>query len=371
MSDNKSRYILTVVFFLILVLPYPLWSVLGKTLDSELHENRELAEKPVFSVENIETLPRAYDDYINDHLPFRSVMLRSYSTLEYRLFRDSVSYQVAFGKDGWLFHRDRVDGDPIAIYRGLNMPTEEWLENTAKELVAARDKLAESGIELVLFLPPMKERVYAEYMPDYFGPPAEEYALLRTVEYLHDHTDLRVVYPYDEMMEAKESFQNGELLFYKTDSHWNELGAYVGTVPLLKELGITIPPVHSDGLTIESFPSEKEDMTHLVNLENVILPGEAYRVTGYNRHDLKTVEGDFEFELRMQAQGADPRRVLFYHDSFGESMQDVLSSQFNETILVHRRVYEYAMIDRYKPDILIVEIAERGAVGGLLRFVND
>ena len=51
------------------------------------------------------------------------------------------------------------------------------------------------------------------------------------VEYLKTNTDIRVVYPYEELMRFKEKYPD-EPLYYHLDTHWNELGAYIGAKAL-------------------------------------------------------------------------------------------------------------------------------------------
>ena len=376
MKETRNKTVLIILFAAVILLPFPLWAVLGGRLDFSLNENRTLAEKPVFSLEEIDAYPQAYEAWLNDHLPFRSLMIRSYNTIEYRLLRSTLSYMVLYGKDGWLFHRDRYDGDPISLYRGLRIPQEEHLEQIRNNMLTTRDNLAKEGVEFILFFTPLKERMYAEYMPDAYGAPAEHYALQTVVDYLRETTDLRIVYPYEEMQEAKEALGEDGLLFYKADSHWNELGAYVGTVPLLREMGIALPPYDSEELTITTAPADKEDLSWLANIEGMVDPGITYSVTGYDKHDLVCTGGDFNDRLSFEAKGADPRRVLMKHDSFAEAMEDVFCSQFSETLLAHNFAFtdddfDNELVDGFRPDVFVYEIGERNCVGALMGYVYE
>lgn len=372
MKEQRTMHLFLIAFAAMILLPFPLWALLRGTLDVQLNENRTPAEKPVFSFAEIETYPQAYEAYLNDHLPFRAPMIRAYNTMEYNLLHASLSYMVVYGKDDWLFHFSRTDGDSLSLYRGLRNADEVQLARIRENMIRTRDNLAAKGIEFVIFLTPLKERVYPEYLPGCYGAPAEEYALQQLYEDLRDNTDLRVLYPYAELMAAKETLGEDGLLYYKTDTHWNELGAYVGTVPLLKELGIDVPAYDSGAVSIESAPADKEDLIHLANIEGLIDPGLTYRVTGYDRNGLICTGGDFEAELFFRADGnADPRKVLMKHDSFAEAMEDVFCSQFSETVLVHNRVYEPALVDKYQPDVFIYEVGERNGLAALAEVLYE
>ena len=65
---------------------------------------------------------------------------------------------------------------------------------------------------------------------------------------MRENTDLRVVYPYEELIESKDKLDNN--IYYLTDTHWNFVGGYIGSVELLKELGIDMPSVDDDAISI-------------------------------------------------------------------------------------------------------------------------
>ena len=88
------------------------------------------------------------------------------------------------GKDGWLFYNNQNDGDPLAQYKGKCLFSNEELELIADNLSVTQVNLAKEGREFVLFIAPNKERVYSEYMPEYYGEPAEIYAALQVITYL-------------------------------------------------------------------------------------------------------------------------------------------------------------------------------------------
>ena len=69
-----SNVILITAFLIIITTPHILFSFLKDEIPVDNSENRKLAEKPVFELENIEDYPSSYEDYYNDNFPFRSVI---------------------------------------------------------------------------------------------------------------------------------------------------------------------------------------------------------------------------------------------------------------------------------------------------------
>ena len=59
--------------------------------------------------------------------------------------------------------------------------------------------------------------MYSEFLPKRYGEPANNYGTLQIYNYLKANTDLRVVYPYNDLMDAKNNLT--EPIWYKTDTH--------------------------------------------------------------------------------------------------------------------------------------------------------
>ena len=336
-----------------------LWLLLGRFTDNANYENRERAEMPQWTAETAEQFPRDFEAFFNDRLPFRNQLITLNSSVDYHVFGRSSSDRVAVGRDGWLFYADSADGNPIACYQGTNLLSEEELKAMADNCVRQRDLLAERGCEFVIFIAPNKERVYAEYMPDVYGEPAETYRALQIVNYLRENTDLRVVYPYDELMTDKA--EQEENLYYKTDTHWNMIGGYVGSRALLKELGIEMPELSSTNLRITRDGFHVGDLVKNLGLVAQMKTADPeYAVEGFDDHGAELVE-ETDYSYTYRAENADPRKLFVVRDSFVISMLPYLSSQFSESYYKHFMYYMYEDFEAFQPDILVYETVERFA----------
>ena len=356
---KTSQKIFVAAFAVVLCGAWVLWLLLGRFTDNENYENRQLAEIPQWTAETAEQFPRDFESFFNDRLPFRNQMITLNSAVDYYVFGRSAHYRTTVGKKGWLFYSDSADGNPIACYQGTNLLPEEELEAIAANCLRQRDRLAARGCEFVILIAPNKNRVYAEYMPDVFGPPAETYRALQIVNYLRENTDLRVVYPYEDLMAAKPSV--AENLYYKTDTHWNLLGGYVGTRALLRELGIEMPSLTDPSLRITQNGFKKGDLAKNLGLTAQLMSQDPeYAVEGYDPHGAELTE-ETDTSYRYKAENADPRRLFVVRDSFVLSMMPHLSTQFNESYYKHFMYYMYDDFEAFQPDILVYETVERFA----------
>lgn len=363
MKEKKiGPVIILAAFILIICLPNILWIPLEKYINKGTSENRVLAEKPKFTVENYATYAKDYNAYFNDNLPFRNVLVKINTALDYFVYKKSSSDYVITGKDNWLFYSRVDDGDPVGSYRGDVLLTENDLAIIAQNCINQRDFLASQGKEFVIFIAPNKERIYSEYMPERYGKPSEVYQVLQIVEYLKNNTDIRVVYPYEELMEAKAKLKQN--IWYVTDTHWNWVGGYVGATAMLKELGIEMPSIDSDGISILEGEHVSGDLAGVLNLEDQLkFADREYAVEGYDTHDMETLAWDFHNVIQYRAIGADPRKIYVLRDSFSSQMSTYIGSQFNESYLRHRDTYSYADFVEQNPDIFVYETVERYVLG--------
>lgn len=358
MRKKAGTKIILSVFFLVVCFSGIIWILFGKYVDAENYENREMTAKPEFSLENYSTYAEDYTSYFNDNMPFRNCLITLNSAIDYFLFHHSSNDQVIIGKNDWLFYSNEQDGDPIGCYLGKNLLSEEELVNVAKNCIAQRDFLAAQGKELVIFVAPNKERINFEYMPDIYGKPAESYPALQIIEYLKENTDLRIVYPYAELMEAKENMEQN--IWYKTDTHWNMIGGYIGACALLKELGIDMPTVESEQIVIREENNRAGDLAGMLNLSNQLEAKDVeYSLEGYDSHNMVCDEWDFDKSFIYHADGADPRKIYVIRDSFSSQLAPYIGSQFSESYLRHRNSYSYKNFKKENPDIVVYEVAER------------
>lgn len=356
MKRKASSLLLVAVFLLALFCPHVLWGTLGSRLGGESEEKRTLAQKPVFSLEEIDGYPKAYEAYYNDHLPFRNLLIKLYNNMQYHVFGTSSSEDVILGKDGWMFYSSRIDGTSVQCYDGSLLFTDEELEAIAKNMTDAKARLAEQGTDFIVYIAPNKERVYSEYMPDYMGEPAQECMVNQIVDYLREHTDIRVVYPYEAMMAYKEAHPE-QLLYYQADTHWNELGAYIGARELLTELGIETPAPEELRTTV--FEREAGDLLSLLNLWGVSDKGYVKIEQTDSAQQPKTLANEFNGRMEFEMPGTSEIRIFMHKDSFGSGMAPHLKNHFSRALLVHNTNYDSQEVWTEKPDVFVLEVVER------------
>ena len=359
MKKNLSKLYI-VVFLLLFFAPTILFALFGEYIDQTNYEQRTSAEKPVLSAGKIALFPKAYEEYYNDHLPFRTQMIEMNSLIDFKLFRQSSVQKVIIGNDGWLFYNPAgSDGDPIADYNGSNLFSDEQLAQMANNLLASRDALREQGKEFVVYIAPNKESIYGnDFLPSDYVCGNTYTRADQVVDYLLENTDLVVIYPKEELLSAIENYPE-YTFYYKTDTHWNTLGGYIGASKLMNALDISLPDLQDLQIEVKN---SSGDLATMLGLSKHLQYDSTYFVSGYasgNEIQLTyPVPGDGNYEV-YTTSGADPRALFVIRDSFSTAMIPYLSSQFNDCFFVHRSLYTPELLNEYPADIVVVQVVER------------
>lgn len=350
------------IFICFICLPWPIWLIIGGYVGEKNNENREMAEKPKLSLSNYGEFTDKYEEYFNDKMPFRSVLISLDKKMSYFVFNETTSDSVILGKDGWLFL-----ADTLADYQQYNLYTDEELEKIKNNVLNTKVYFDERGIEFVIFVGPNKSSVYGDYMPDRYKKNEGESRMEQVISYLRKNTDVAIFYPKDELLDIRKKYPSLNL-YLKLDTHWNYMGGYFGTQSLLKYLGVDtadFSQISYEEVNEPDFFWNGYDMANMLGLADVLNTDCNYNLTGYSgntvtyngnvRQDVDTFNG----VSISTSDSRDNRRVFFSRDSFGEAMTPYLSSAFSYVYSPHRNCMTKTMIEEQHPDIFIYEFVER------------
>ena len=347
--------------FMILFIAAPIiYNIVGPYFDQTNYEQRNAAEKPVLSVGSIRDYPRTYEEYFNDHLPYRTQMIEINSLVDFWVFQQSPVRKVIVGKDGWLFYNpEGTDGDPIADYNGMNLYSEDQLDFVAEHLVQIRDELKQQGKRFIVLIPPNKECVYGtSFLPDGYVSDNTITRADQVVQWLRNRTDLEIIYPKTEILSAINQYPQYDL-YYKTDTHWNAIGAYIGACQLLKQLDIELPGL--DQLECEAM-GYSGDLASMMGLSKYLQYDKQYCLAGYTAENTikgeQLEEGNSNQTLYTNSCAID-QSVFVVRDSFSEAIMPILASQFQSCFFVHRASYTPDLLKQYPSDVVVLEVVER------------
>lgn len=369
------KKIIILVFLAILTIPV-LFSTLGLKFKEGNWENRAKARMPKYSTaqlreqnsftQNLQNVVTHYKEYIfnlerfvNDDLKLRPPLLDLQRMIYVTaLGRSPAPDKVVIGEDGWLFLGEYF-GDIIKESKGIKTLNEEERKLMVDNVVRSKEFLKGKGIDYFLTIAPNKHSVYGEHLPiAKVGPNILE-TFTKDIGKKVNFIDLK-----------KDYDKNGpDILFDKTNTHFNGIGAFEASNTLIEEMRKKYPDIPSlirEDYTKSLYNPKTDELTRMLRVENKL-----DKITFMNTSGKRANTGPKQlpvpdrfpmknfYEKRYVNEGK-PYKVLMFGDSFMGQMVPFLKTQFGEVTFVGENMLnsEAVMID--KPDIVIQEIVERG-----------
>lgn len=350
-----AKKFITICFLAMLMLPNLLGLAKGPSAWNQSGENRRLAEPPELSRANLKNIPSQTEDYIGDHAPFRSLWLNAYAAVNFYLFGSIDNPGVITGRDeGWLFYTGE---NTVNEMLGIERFTQEEMEEILRKLLAVRARYVENGKDFVFFVAPDKEKIYRDYLPDCYTNQTGTSKTRELVRYIREYSDIKVVYPVEELEAAAKKFP----MYYKTDTHWNRIGAYVGSQPLIAALGGETQDWEELHIDVqEREPGDLALMGHVLSLLDH--EPEPYYTGYYDGAQIELLEEDLDGSglRRTRTEHApDPRSLTIVRDSFGDAMNLVLCRYFSEVTCMNWEKIQQVDMASHQSDIFVYEIVER------------
>jgi hypothetical protein len=238
---------------------------------------------------------------------------------------------VIIGKEGWLY----VDTDESMLdYRGLVPYSESQLGYISGIVKSEIEYLKSKGIPLLLIVAPNKESIYPEFMPDNIKK-GNQTRLDQLVKVI-DLVDLR-----QALINAKD-----KQVYRKTDTHWNNYGAYLVYSEIVFRLGIKPNSLSDYDEVFDEKPTS--DLANLLKMPDI------YK------------ESVYHYKLKDGIQSDKIPSVLIFHDSFyeGTDLKPLLSAHFDkikEVRFGQLTLFSSKLIEEVKPDVVIYIMVERCA----------
>ena len=354
------------VFLIAIALPLA-GMILGLDSTFVLVENRALASRPELKLDRagLAEFPAKFEAFFNDQFGFRKRLIHWLNVIKVAGLGVSPSPKVILGQDGWLFHGDLY----LDYYRAVSPFTPSKLVMWQQLLESRRDWLAARGIPYLLVFVPIKSTMYPEYMPRVYNRLSAESRLDQLKAHLKTHSNLTILDLREPLLAAKSDGQ----IYYRTDTHWNNRGAYAGYARIMDALSAWFPQ-------LEAIPrSEFREETFSEpgrNLALMLAMSDYYRD---NYSDFKLMKPALPMKCSEPAdRGGPPRnvrtggpdivyehpdrklpRAVMFRDSFATWLIPLLSEHFQRIVFSWQYTMERELVEREQPDVVIQEMAER------------
>lgn len=230
MKTKKSDWIL-LVLFLVFIYGFAILNMIGKEKTFSPMENRMLAQKPDFSLENLASgkYMKDFEMYLTDQFTGRDTFIQMKGVSE-RILGKKMNHGVYYGKEGYLgeqlllLDNEQLNKNMEAIVR--------FSQNTDKQVYFS--------------LIPGSVEINREKMPYFLSDVSQKEAIIELYEKLNS-TTVSCIDMYKNLWDHRD-----EELYYRTDHHWTTLGAYYGYEAFMEGKGKKAIPLSSYEKTVRA-----------------------------------------------------------------------------------------------------------------------
>jgi hypothetical protein len=349
-------------FFLMFLVIFSFGTILSPKKDISQQEKRQLAPFPQFSwtMSSLTTWPRSMDEYLKDHSFHREELVFLNALLRVKIFHRSPTFLVLAGREDWYFF---MADWALHDYLGLSGKTDAELTHSWEQLIGLRQqRMHTMGGNYLVAVAPNKECVYPEFLPDRFIGKAGTTMLDALKKRMHDSPMA------DHFLDLGDPLRQAKttgLVYFKTDSHWNDRGAYFAYRAIIDRMRRWYPeivPLAED--RFDKRPGENPsggDLIGLMGLRGAIPEKEEGWFIQHpcaKPKDQSIISEMFPSGGSLQANGCPSGaalHMLVISDSFGPGLRYYLSETFQYVVYATELSFPDLQnyITQYRPDIVL------------------
>lgn len=290
---------------------------------------------------------------------------------------EQLAAPVVRGEDGWAFYNDQIEQN-FSQAVGRRLLTVGEVRKWSDYFTSIDEALADQGIELTIQITPSASSVYPEQLPEWArdlrGPTPLDQLLLAD-------PDLPIVDFRADLREAAEE----NPVYTPVNSHWTDWGGQIAWETYAAchaalypdNPAIEVPEtsgVQNKGIFNEYAQYGIPDATPEWTAPVFSTPLPDVTITDKDQNT-KTVSGGSALDLTLlpattaNENSASPQTALILRDSMGGALSTYWAQQYAHTWQLQHRYDDWSsppnyasLVAQYKPDVVIIQLAERHLV---------
>lgn len=363
-TQHVSKIELMFVLFFVVMLFIPMSHI--TKAEYNLREKHKLGEYPSLlegGYFNNEYGTRV-EKWFNGRFAAREQLLDLYTYLRRLLNAYQRNDKIYVGKDEWFFKKEDFEKQALSqvelhnIITGVNAFNKFCNDNRIKcyiEIVPRRIEFAaQNGNRLIA--------------PDNVD---KGYVIAKEVT---KRTGIDVIYPLAEMLQANKS----DMIYFKTDHHWTEWGAYIGYLALLERIRQDFP--HLKILSEDDFYTFYDYRVRAIE-DRIFWEGSwcnelrlsltacplhtRYHYYQHKNAQYLTIIQDKDLMTQYKYKFGNDLKVALLGNSFAENLFSFMAYTFNDYMKIRTNsTYNdnmnfsrwRHMLSEYKPDVLVIVV---------------
>ena len=362
MFEKRVKIVFVAAFFVILVLPMLFVNTRkGKVSEAE---KRKLAAFPVLWEKDgtvNEKYAADFETWLNDNIGFRSQMVVANAYVQYYVFDQLANNtDMYLGPNGELNY---ATAKMLADYQHFTLYSENEKAEIADSFAYINDYVHKMGADFIYYQCWDKHSIYPEQFPKgvlQYGDVSRADELVEAIR----SSGVKVIDSKQALIAGKNEYDTYTV--WGDPTHWSERGAYIGYKLLMEGIN------EKTGGSYRTLSEDDYEISVIDQGEKVF--GGIHREQPEEHFEIKDPKAvatldklvlygdDNRFRYFTNDKAGNDTRLLIIGDSYFKSyiVEDVAES-FGETILLYggKKFDLKKMLDTYKPDIVVLESAER------------
>lgn len=334
------------------------WIGLGITSENPIESNLT-SYPPVNTFEDWITFHSRFDIFLADNFPVRTDFVRRIYWARYKILKQKVFPQTLVGKDGWIYYTSEQN---IADYQKTNLLNTQQIEEIQKKIDHWGIFFEERGIPFVILVAPNKETIYPEYIPNIAQPLGTTSRLDQILTQIKFPANIQVVDPREALLQAKQK----EIIYFKTDTHWNINGGCIAYSMLMSSIQNQLS--YLKPFKCEDVQRSKiivsGDLSNMLGMIGVLT--EENFIGSINNSQTQITQKNGRFWIVSESSLPNRFHIMVYRDSFFTELIPLLSENFSRVDYFWNFQINYDLINRERPDLVVFEFTERYAQEALL-----
>lgn len=230
-------------FFFIIFCLY-IGQFLGITSVNDSIERRSFAKFPALNIQDPKLID-SLNTYLTDNFGFRNVFIKQYLYVKLNLLKTHNVFRSYFDDQGMKYGALAPGADFRDQYKKVTF-TDKELAGYKDVFEKEKEYLGRKGIPYFLVVIPDKRVIYNDSLP--FTDKISVSRHYQFVDFIKKNSSVELIDVTDALMKARSRYP----LFFKTDSHWTNFGAFIAYTEVMKRLAkfTEVDPLKEDDFNI-------------------------------------------------------------------------------------------------------------------------
>ncbi|OMP32511.1 hypothetical protein [Mangrovimonas sp. DI 80] len=304
---------------------------------------------------SIKSSLKDFKEFYSDSFGLKTGLTNKYLSFKSDILNENpIPNRVIKGNNGWYFlgnYHNNILNDTF----GNDKVSIEELESISSNINDINTYLNSKNIKFYLVVAPNKSHIYPEHLPFQLNKNPNKLEQLK--EYLKKEIDFEIIDPSESLLQNKNQRQ----LYYKSNTHWNDFGAYIGYSYATDKINqsFPIPKTQLSNFSSKTYPLNEEDITKMINIHT----NETSQF--FTKQNSSVVADSLSFSFQHYLNPDVPYKLLMHRDSFAVGLIPFFNESFGETIYTRGYTLDKDLIEKEQPNVVIFEIVERNLVQAL------